>query len=85
MKTEIRQTKDGSTTLYVPDLNEHYHSVNGALQESMHVFVRAGLEFVWQNQPEIAVLEVGFVIGLNALLTLQQSLLYQKKVWYHTL
>ncbi|RDC61629.1 tRNA (5-methylaminomethyl-2-thiouridine)(34)-methyltransferase MnmD [Adhaeribacter pallidiroseus] len=85
MKTEIRQTKDGSATLYVPELNEHYHSVNGALQESMHVFIRAGLEYAWQNQTELAILEVGFGTGLNALLTLQQSLLYQKKIVYQTL
>lgn len=85
MNTEIRQTKDGSTTLYVPELNEHYHSINGALQESMHVFIRAGLEFAWQNLPEITILEVGFGTGLNALLTLQQSLLHQKGVFYHTL
>ncbi|QNF33541.1 tRNA (5-methylaminomethyl-2-thiouridine)(34)-methyltransferase MnmD [Adhaeribacter swui] len=85
MKTEIRQTKDGSATLYVPELNEHYHSVNGALQESLHVFIRAGLEFAWQNQPEINILEVGFGTGLNALLTLQQTLLLKKNIFYHTL
>lgn len=85
MKTEIRQTKDGSATLYVPELNEHYHSVNGALQESMHVFIRAGLEFMGQNQSEIKILEVGFGTGLNALLTIQQNLIFQKKIFYHTL
>ncbi len=85
MKTEIRQTKDGSVTLYVPELNEHYHSVNGALQESLHVFIRAGLEYAWQNKPEVTVLEIGFGTGLNALLTLQQTLFNQKKVFYHTL
>ncbi len=85
MKTEIRQTKDGSTTLFVPELNEHYHSVNGALQESLHVFIRAGLEYAWQNKPELAILEVGFGTGLNALLTLQQTLLHQKTILYHAL
>ncbi|PSR54895.1 SAM-dependent methyltransferase [Adhaeribacter arboris] len=85
MKTEIRLTKDGSVTLYVPELNEHYHSINGALQESMHVFIRAGLEYAWQNQSEVSILEVGFGTGLNALLTLEQTLLNSKKVYYHTL
>ncbi|MDQ3289749.1 MAG: tRNA (5-methylaminomethyl-2-thiouridine)(34)-methyltransferase MnmD [Bacteroidota bacterium] len=85
MKIEIKSTKDGSTTLYVPELNEHYHSINGALQESMHVFIRAGLEYAWQNQSEVTVLEVGFGTGLNALLTLEQTLLNSKKVFFHTL
>lgn len=71
MKTEIRETKDGSTTLFVPALNEHYHSVNGALQESLHVFIRAGLDFVLSQQQEARLLEVGFGTGLNALLSLQ--------------
>lgn len=85
MKTEIRLTKDGSATLFVPELNEHYHSINGALQESLHVFIKAGLEYVWQNQSGVAILEVGFGTGLNALLTLQQTLLHQKTIFYHTL
>lgn len=85
MEREIRQTKDGSVTLFVPGLNEHYHSINGALQESMHVFIRAGLEASWQNATELAILEIGFGTGLNALLTLQQTLLQKKKVFYHTL
>ncbi|QMU30680.1 tRNA (5-methylaminomethyl-2-thiouridine)(34)-methyltransferase MnmD [Adhaeribacter radiodurans] len=85
MKTEIRPTKDGSVTLYVPELDEHYHSINGALQESMHVFIRAGLEYVWHNQLEATVLEIGFGTGLNALLTLEQTLLNAQKVFYHTL
>jgi len=71
VKTEIRQTKDGSTTLFVPELNEHYHSVNGALQESLHVFVRAGLAHALASHQELRLLEVGFGTGLNALLSLQ--------------
>ncbi|MGV3641957.1 MAG: tRNA (5-methylaminomethyl-2-thiouridine)(34)-methyltransferase MnmD [Adhaeribacter sp.] len=71
MKPEIRETKDGSTTLFVPELNEHYHSVNGALQESLHVFIRAGLAQVLASQQEARLLEVGFGTGLNALLSLQ--------------
>ena len=31
---ELEQTADGSYTLFVPELNEHYHSVKGALTES---------------------------------------------------
>lgn len=64
-------TADGSHTLYVPDLDEHYHSVNGAVQESMHVFIEAGLRQV--QKTDITIYEVGFGTGLNALLTLLET------------
>ena len=35
---KLEQTADGSYTLYVPELDEHYHSVKGALTESQHIF-----------------------------------------------
>jgi hypothetical protein len=41
-KIEVRTTADGSPTLYVPALDEHYHSRHGAAQESRHVFIEAG-------------------------------------------
>jgi tRNA U34 5-methylaminomethyl-2-thiouridine-forming methyltransferase MnmC len=85
MKVEVRQTKDGSTTLYVPELNEHYHSVHGALQESLHVFIQAGYNYFLPRQEELRVLEVGFGTGLNALLTLQQTQLHRFPVHYDTL
>lgn len=85
MKVEVRQTKDGSSTLYVPELNEHYHSVHGALQESMHVFIRAGLGYFLPRREELRVLEVGFGTGLNALLTLQQALVHRTSVLYDSL
>jgi tRNA U34 5-methylaminomethyl-2-thiouridine-forming methyltransferase MnmC len=85
VKTEIRETKDGSTTLFVAELNEHYHSINGALQESLHVFIRAGLEHVLQQQSQVRLLEVGFGTGLNALLSLQQVWGQAATVQYDTL
>ena len=85
MKTEIRETKDGSTTLYVPALNEHYHSINGALQESLHVFIRAGLDYMLPHCNPLKLLEIGFGTGLNALLTLQQVMGKANQVQYHTL
>lgn len=66
VKTLLEKTKDGSHTLFVPELNEHYHSVNGAVQESRHVFIEAGLHAC--KKEEIRVFEVGFGTGLNALL-----------------
>lgn len=64
-------TADGSHTLFVPEMEEHYHSVNGAVQESLHVFIDAGLRRV--GKEEIRVLEIGFGTGLNAFLTLREK------------
>ncbi|GHE43504.1 tRNA (5-methylaminomethyl-2-thiouridine)(34)-methyltransferase MnmD [Sphingobacterium griseoflavum] len=64
-------TGDGSSTLYHPEVGEHYHSKHGALQESRHVFLETGLAFFLQKEQtkQAAVLEVGFGTGLNFLLT----------------
>ncbi|MDR3061228.1 MAG: tRNA (5-methylaminomethyl-2-thiouridine)(34)-methyltransferase MnmD, partial [Dysgonamonadaceae bacterium] len=68
---EIRLTADGSHTLFIPEMDEHYHSVNGAIQESMHVFIDAGLR---QCQKKIIrILELGFGTGLNAFLSYIES------------
>lgn len=64
---EPRRTRDGSWTLRSEQLGEQYHSLHGALNESMHVFIRHGLEQV--AKPEVDILEVGLGTGLNALLT----------------
>lgn len=66
--SRIEHTADGSATLFVPGLNEHYHSVKGARTESQHVFIDMGLKHIGASQPRV--LEVGFGTGLNAYLTL---------------
>jgi tRNA U34 5-methylaminomethyl-2-thiouridine-forming methyltransferase MnmC len=63
----IQLTADGSHTLFIPEMDEHYHSVNGAVQESYHVFIEAGLR---RMKGSVRVLEIGFGTGLNAFLTL---------------
>ncbi|WP_242921281.1 tRNA (5-methylaminomethyl-2-thiouridine)(34)-methyltransferase MnmD [Pontibacter liquoris] len=85
MHLEIRQTKDGSNTLYVPELNEHYHSVHGALQESQHVFIKHGLEHVLATKKDIKVLEVGFGTGLNAILTYPFALAQKAFIQYDSI
>ncbi len=61
------RTADGSLTLHSDQWNEHYHSMHGAVQESTHVFIKAGLEHVALSHVDI--LEVGVGTGLNLLLT----------------
>ena len=67
----ITQSADGSTTIWVPGLDEHYHSIHGALTESRHVFIEAGLEAI--NKSSVRILEVGLGTALNARLTLDQA------------
>ena len=81
---ELQLTADGSHTLFLPEMNEHYHSVNGARQESEHIFIRAGLQAV--QKEEIHLLEIGFGTGLNALLTLKHiEEAAAQRVIYHTI
>ena len=63
-------TSDGSRTLDSQTYGETYHSVNGALTEARHVFLNAsGVTARLQNSLATRVLEIGFGLGLNALLT----------------
>ena len=74
---ELLQTADGSFTLFIPEVEETYHSTHGAVQESMHVFIENGLKAC--DKEMIRVLEVGLGTGLNAILTLQHA---TKKIDY---
>jgi tRNA U34 5-methylaminomethyl-2-thiouridine-forming methyltransferase MnmC len=67
---ELIITADGSHSLFVPALNEHYHSVHGAIQESLHVFMRMGFDEAQKHRQALRILEIGFGTGLNAWLTL---------------
>ncbi|MCH8545710.1 MAG: tRNA (5-methylaminomethyl-2-thiouridine)(34)-methyltransferase MnmD [Cryomorphaceae bacterium] len=79
----LTTTKDGSHSLLNTDLNEHYHSQHGALQESIHVFLRSAFDHL--QKPSVSILEYGFGTGLNALLTLQEAQKTHKKVHYTSL
>ena len=80
---QIEQTADGSQTLFVPELNEHYHSVKGALTESEHIFIQMGLKHSSVEAPHV--LEIGFGTGLNAFLTLLTADTDQRNIHYTTL
>lgn len=76
----IETTADGSNTLFVPQLDEHYHSVKGALTESEHIFIRMGLEH--SPLTSLRLLEIGFGTGLNAFLTLLAAERLNKSIHY---
>lgn len=82
MSRELQITADGSHTLFIPEMNEHYHSVNGAAQESMHIFINAGLRSL--DKPVVRIMEVGFGTGLNALLSLRESVETGRKIEYYS-
>ena len=77
---KLEQTADGSYTLYVPELDEHYHSVKGALTESQHIFIDMGLKHSSVTAPHI--LEIGLGTGLNCVLTLLEAKESQRHVYY---
>src|ERR1043165_180945 len=93
---QIITTGDGSHTLYSEQFNEVYKSRHGAIQESQHVFIKQGLEAVFPSRKkegvpavagtdEVAVLEIGFGTGLNALLTMLEAEKQNLKIEYTTL
>jgi len=76
----IISTSDGSSTIYVPELDEHYHSTFGAINESLHVFINEGYKSIYADP--VSVFEMGFGTGLNTLLTLYESLKDKRRVDY---
>lgn len=78
---KLKTSDDGSHTLYVPELDEHYHSTNGAYNESVHVFIAPNL--LHTSKSNISIIEIGFGTGLNTFLTaLNQN---DKTIFYHSL
>ena len=75
MKRTVITTSDGSKTIQIEDWDEQYHSIHGAIQESKHVFIKAGLHHFLKlyNPKELRILEIGFGTGLNAFLTALES------------
>lgn len=80
MKREIITTGDGSVTIYLPDMNENYHSRFGAITEARHVFINNGLALT-QGRP-VAILEIGFGTGLNAFITYAEALKSGQQIDY---
>lgn len=87
--TDVRiiETEDGSHSLFVPALNETYHSFHGAIRESQHIYINMGLKHWLGKFPgkNAAILEVGFGTGLNVLLSLQFAFLHKSAFHFTTL
>lgn len=82
MNRQIIKTKDGSTTIMIEQWGETYHSQNGAIAESKHVFIDKGLK-LFENR-ELRILEIGFGTGLNAFMTYVEAEKLNQKIWYET-
>lgn len=82
----IIETNDGSHSLRHESLQETYHSTHGAVQESLHVFIHHGVHHLiaQAHKPSLSILEIGFGTGLNALLTLRESIATQTRLSYTT-
>ncbi len=76
----LKVTSDRSHTLWHPLYGENYHSLHGAIQESLHVFIGEGYRHT--DAEPLHILEAGFGTGLNALLTLREVLQSGRHVHY---
>ncbi len=83
MKHEVIITGDGSSSIFIPELNEHYHSSHGAIQEAEHVFIKHGIQQV--KKKSVTIFELGFGTGLNALLTALFAEKHKIHVTYHSI
>lgn len=67
----IKPTKDGSTTLYSPRFDQHYHNPNGAVAESRYIFFETtGITEEIRQQHSFNIFETGFGTGMNLILLL---------------
>ncbi|ANE51213.1 tRNA (5-methylaminomethyl-2-thiouridine)(34)-methyltransferase MnmD [Flavisolibacter tropicus] len=84
MKREVIITRDGSSTIAIPEMKVMYHSIHGAIQESRHVYIQAGLQYalVHFSDTPLRVFEMGFGSGLNTLLTAIVAEKEQRSIYY---
>ncbi len=81
MDRKIIVTQDNSKTLLISELNETYHSTNGAFNEAIHVFINAGIQF-FHKKKKLKIFEMGFGTGLNALLSSNYALKNELQINY---
>ena len=81
MDHTITTSGDGSSTLQLICFNETYHSSNGAYTEAQHIYIKNGLEHLFQTVTGgteavsgapygyLNIFDVGFGTGLNCILS----------------
>lgn len=81
------ETQDGSHTLESKDYDATYHSIFGAIDESLVVFIMAGLDYqrVQRNATNVNILEIGMGTGLNVWLAALWAEQHQIKITIETL
>jgi len=80
---EFQKTKDGSLTIFSDRFMETYHNEFGALTESIHVYIEAGLRYRFsQSEGLIRIGEIGLGTGMNAMLALQAAEQEKREVSY---
>lgn len=78
-------TEDGSHSFMSEQFGVLYHSSHGAIQETQHIFIDAGLKYILsQNLDTISILDIGFGTGLNALMTYLEAERLGVKIHYTT-
>ena len=84
MEKEQIQTADGSHSIFLPEMNEHYHSKHGAIAESQHIFIAKGLREAVKDVKKVKILEVGMGTGLNVLTSYKAAVGEPWEVEMHT-
>ncbi|MEG2178710.1 MAG: tRNA (5-methylaminomethyl-2-thiouridine)(34)-methyltransferase MnmD [Bacteroidales bacterium] len=90
---KIEISEDSSSTLFLPDKKEHYHSIHGAINEAKVVYIEAGMlakiadrvNLKTSETPSLhtlSIFEMGFGTALNALLTWIEAEKHQIPVQY---
>jgi tRNA U34 5-methylaminomethyl-2-thiouridine-forming methyltransferase MnmC len=82
-ETELIETADGSHTLKLKGIDEQYHSIKGALQESNHVFLQNGFKALTSSSDSVKILEIGSGTGLNALITAREAIINQRQIIFY--
>jgi tRNA U34 5-methylaminomethyl-2-thiouridine-forming methyltransferase MnmC len=83
MNRTLKISNDGSHTVYDAAIDEHFHSVHGAITESQHVFIKNGFGIL--EVSELKILEIGFGTGLNVFLTLIEALKTGARIDYDSI
>jgi len=87
VEVRVVETDDGSRILYLPGLDETYHSTHGAVTESRHVYIETGLDFWRAAHPEakaVSVFEMGLGTGTNAMLSMDWCVANDCKMRYYS-